>query len=139
MQEEQTTLESVKNELLEAINGYADKIEVRLIGVEGAVNRLDDRLTGVEGAVNRLDVRLTGVEGAVDRLGVRLTRVESLMVTKDYLDDKMADLRGDVLTVLRKEDTRLTRLVEKLREKNLFDEHDVEELLRLQPLVPIPN
>ncbi|MDP2656764.1 MAG: hypothetical protein Q8P11_04335 [bacterium] len=101
---DETTLEGFKNEILEAISGYADNIEVRLLALEKGQ-----------------------------------TRIESLMVTKDYLDDKMADLRGDLLTVLRKEDTRLTRMIEKLREKNLFDDHDVEELLRLQPLVPIPR
>ena len=31
----------------------------------------------------------------------RLTRMEALMVTKDYLDEKLADLRGDLVILMR--------------------------------------
>ncbi len=37
------------------------------------------------------------------------------MVTKDYLDEKLADLRGDLTILIRKEDTKLKTLVEVLQ------------------------
>lgn len=33
----------------------------------------------------------------------RLTRLEALMVTKDYLDEKLWDLRGDMVAMMRRE------------------------------------
>ena len=33
----------------------------------------------------------------------RLTRLEALMVTKDYLDEKLWDLRGDLVALVRRE------------------------------------
>ncbi len=39
------------------------------------------------------------VKGELNKIDNRLTRVESQMVTKEYLDDKLSDLRGD-LTIL---------------------------------------
>jgi len=34
-------------------------------------------------------------------------KVEATMVTKDYLDDKLSDLRGDLVVLMRKEDKKL--------------------------------
>ena len=45
----------------------------------------------------------------------RLNTIESTMVTKDYLDEKLADLRGDLTILIRKEDTKLKTLVEVLQ------------------------
>ena len=59
------------------------------------------------------------------------------MVTKDYLDDKLAILRGDVLHVIRREDTRVTRLIEILHGKAVITEQDVMVLEKLQPLASV--
>jgi len=55
------------------------------------------------------------------------------MVTKDYLDDKLADLRGDLNVLIRKEDTKLIALIEKLQEKKVLTDKDKSELLSLEP------
>lgn len=60
------------------------------------------------------------------------------MVTKDYLDDKLADLKGDILTVIRKEDRRVSSLIGILRKKNVLNDDEVHGLEQMQPLVPIP-
>lgn len=54
-------------DVLEAINEFAGHTEKRFDGIE---------------------TRLTGVEK-------RLTSVEATMVTKDYLDEKLGELRGE--------------------------------------------
>lgn len=57
----------------------------------------------------------------------------SKMVTKDYLDDKLVDLRGDLVILTRKEDTKLRELVSVLREKNILADPDVKRILPLEP------
>ncbi|MBI4050765.1 MAG: hypothetical protein HY396_02200 [Candidatus Doudnabacteria bacterium] len=52
--------------------------------------------------------------------------------TKTYLDDKLADLEGGLLPKLRKEDEKINRLAEMLKEKKVLSESDIAELQRLQ-------
>jgi arsenate reductase-like glutaredoxin family protein len=62
-----------------------------------------------------------------------LRKVQATMVTKDYLDDKLADLRGDLTILMRKEDTKLKKLVEKLHAKHVLDDADVRDLAQMEP------
>ena len=56
----------------------------------------------------------------------------SQLPTKSYLDDKLADLEGGLVTKLRKEDEKLNRLAGMLKEKKLLNDADIAELQRLQ-------
>ena len=52
--------------------------------------------------------------------------------TKTYLDDKIANLEGGLLTKLRKEDEKINRLAEILKERGVLKESDIKELEHLQ-------
>jgi len=47
---------------------------------------------------------LDSMNKRIDSIDKRLTTVEATMVTKSYLDDKLADLEGSVIVRQRKED-----------------------------------
>jgi hypothetical protein len=79
-----------------------------------------------------VDKRFDGVDKKFDGIDKRLTRVESTMVTKNYLDEKLADLRGDVVVLLRKEDRKLEALIEKLKQKDVITDKDVKDLQEVQ-------
>jgi hypothetical protein len=55
------------------------------------------------------------------------------MVTKDYLDEKLADLQGDLTVLMRKEDTKLKTLVEILIEKQVLSNEDKKRLFVMEP------
>jgi hypothetical protein len=55
------------------------------------------------------------------------------MVTKDYLDDKLADLRGDIVVLMRKEDKKLRALIEVLQKRKVISEDEVRQILSLEP------
>ncbi|MEK7068035.1 MAG: hypothetical protein AAB956_03495, partial [Patescibacteria group bacterium] len=63
----------------------------------------------------------------------RLTRIEATMVTKDYLDDKLSDLKGDLVVLMRKEDAKLGALVEILQKRKVISNEDVKTILAMQP------
>lgn len=46
--------------------------------------------------------------------------IKSQMVTKDYLDTKLADLRGDLVVLTRKEDAKVKSLVDLLKKKKVI-------------------
>jgi len=95
-----------------------------------------DILEAINSYATNTDRQLERIEGRLDGVESRLTRVESQMVTKEYLDDKLADLKGDILTILRKEDRRVTALVEIMQKKNLLNAEEVKYLETMQPLIP---
>lgn len=68
-----------------------------------------------------------------EKLEGRFDTVEATMVTKEYLDEKIADLKGDLVVLIRKEDNKLKKLVEILRAKNVLVDEDVKEILKLEP------
>ena len=55
------------------------------------LDAIGDFSTKVDECFNRIDERFDRSEG-------RVTRVESQMVTKAYLDDKLIDLKVDLIT-----------------------------------------
>lgn len=88
--------------------------------VDGRFDELRGELTGVKGEVTGIKGEIKGLKGEVHGMEKRLARVESLMVTKDYLDDKLADMRGDIVGLVRKEYNKTERLVGILEEDRVI-------------------
>ncbi len=111
--------ETTNTEILSAINEFATNTEIRFSGIE-------KRLSGVEGQLSGVEGRLSGIEKDV-------REIKSTMVTKDYLDDRLAVQKGDMITIIRKEDTKLIALIVKMVEKKLLSRDDAKELLTMEP------
>lgn len=92
-----------------------------------AINKFADN---VEGKFEKIDERFEGLEGEV-------TKIRATMVTKDYLDDKLSDLRGDLVVLTRKEDKKLVSLVEILEKKNILSRDDAKFIFSLEPFAQI--
>ncbi|HLC69661.1 MAG TPA: hypothetical protein VJH75_01290 [Patescibacteria group bacterium] len=73
------------------------------------------------------------LDGRIDKVEARLTRVESQMVTKEYLDEKLSDLRGDLVILVRKEDTKFMKLLEILKKKKVIDEAEAQTIGQMEP------
>lgn len=85
-----------------------------------------------------INERLDKVEGRLDKVEGRLGKVESQMVTKTYLDDKLADLEGNLIVRQRKEDQKVNRLIEMLQNKKVLEETEVKQLHEFQ-IFPAPT
>ena len=77
------------------------------------------------------------VNSRLDKVESRLGKVESNMLTKDYLDEKLSDLRGDLVVLTRKEDRKVKKLVVILRKRNLISDDEVKEVLSLEPFAQL--
>lgn len=77
--------------------------------------------------------RLNKVETRLGRVETRLDRVERSMVSKDYLDNKLADLQADLAVLIRKEDTKLLALIGVLRQNKLISDDQVRSVLAMEP------
>ncbi|MFH1427575.1 MAG: hypothetical protein ABIG60_03535 [Patescibacteria group bacterium] len=63
----------------------------------------------------------------------RFNKIEATMVTKDYLDEKLSDLRGDLVILMRKEDVKVKRLVEILQKRKVLSNKEVKEIMSMEP------
>lgn len=88
--------------------------------------QMEQRFTQVDERFEQVDLRFQSLESKV-------TGVESQMVTKTYLDDKLADLRGDLTLLTRQEDQKLLSLVELLFGKRLMTKEERQHIMALQP------
>ena len=102
--------------------------DIKKIGEEvGKIieDNINPQFESVYGQLEKIGGRLDGVEG-------RLGRIEATMVTKSYLDDKLADLEGNLISKLRKEDEKVNRLIEVLKNKSLLTTEDIQQFKEFQ-------
>jgi len=63
----------------------------------------------------------------------RFAKLETRVVTKSYLDDKIADLRADLVVLCRKSNTKLSALVEELVAKGSLKRAAADQILAMEP------
>jgi hypothetical protein len=94
---------------------------------------IQDFSTHVDGQFEKVDKRFGQADNRFDGIEQRLAKVEATMVTKDYLDDKLGDLRGDLTILMRKEDTKMKALVAILHKRGVITEDDTKHILAMEP------
>ena len=99
--------EITHKEILEAINNFASSVDNRFFGMDQRFEQVEQRLSGIEAE----------------------------MVTKDYLDERLADLRGDLVSVIRGEDKKIKKVVDILASKRLFSEKDKSGIYKMKPFI----
>ena len=65
-----------------------------------------------------------------------LKAMETRLVTKNYLDDKLGDLKSNLTVLARKADTKLGTLVDELKETKVLSEPSAKRILALEPFAP---
>lgn len=62
-----------------------------------------------------------------------INKMKNEMVTKDFLTEKLADLRGDLNLIIRGEDGKVMKLVDILHEKRVLTAEDVKQMWSMRP------
>ena len=107
------------DEILEAVNVFANKTE--------------ERFSKLEDDVGEIKVQIGSIETRVGSIETRVGSIETRMVTKDYLDDKLADLRGDLVVLMRKEDVKFEALLKTLLKREVLSIDEINNILALEP------
>jgi len=93
--------------------------------IEDNINPQFDELRDKIGVISD---NVGSLKSDVSSLKSEIGYVKSQMVTKSYLDDKLADLSGDTIIKLKKEDAKVNRLIEMMGGKKMLDEKEIKEL-----------
>ena len=102
---------------------------------EEALDVMSDFSTRVDERFEGVDQRLDGVDQRLDHLDSEVTKIGAVMVTKNYLDDKLADLRGDLIALARKTNRKLSTLVEELVKKGSLSAQVAKKILAMEPFL----
>lgn len=81
---------------------------------------------------NRAEMRFEKIESQMvtkDYLEDRLAAFETKVVTKDYLDEKLSDLKNDLIRVVHKEDDKVGFLVDILHKNKVLSKEDKKHIL----------
>ncbi|MDQ7815280.1 MAG: hypothetical protein RDU25_05775 [Patescibacteria group bacterium] len=108
-----------KQEILEAIGAFAEQV--------------DQKFESIDKRFVNIDQRFESIDQRFDKIDQRFNKIEATMVTKSYLDDKLADVKGDIVTILRKEDQKVNRLVSLMGEKKLLTAAETRDVLSFRP------
>ena len=142
-------------DILTAVNTLTTEVKSlgqRMIGVEESNNVLGQRMTGVEGSINILSDRVSDIEKSnqeiLENIQTAFTEVEQGMNSRfektdqrfenidrrfDKLENNFAEMRGDLVAAIRKEDTKISTLTTKLGARNVLPLTDVSEVLAMEP------
>ena len=106
----------------EKIDDLASAVQA---GFESIQKQIDEKFDGVEAKFEGLGKRVEGLEKKVNNLP-----------DKPYLDDKIADLKGDIVVKLRREDAKVNFLIGLLRNHSVLTDAEVERLRREFEIFP---
>jgi len=95
-----------KQEILEAI---------------GSIGRRQDEMARSQDEIlSAIGVFAEQVDQRFEKIDQRFNKIEATMVTKSYLDDKLADLKGDMVALVRREDEKVDCLVGTMEKKKML-------------------
>lgn len=116
-----------KSELMQVIQEVRADFKKELRGTKTELQRsIDDLAENVNEFATDTENRFSSLESDVKV-------IKSTMVTKPYLDEKLADLRGDMVVLTRKEDKKLNTLVEILADKKILTKKEQKQITSMEP------
>ena len=125
-----TGFEASNQEILEAIQDFSGRTDERFTQIE-------TRLTGVETDLASVKNDLAGVKNDLvgvktDLVGVKNT-VATQVVTKDYLDQKLNDLKSELIGPIKITNNKINTLTNKLAMRKVLPTADISEVLAINP------
>ncbi len=115
--------DGAKDEILEAISLFSTAMDEKFLHLEKRIDGLETKVEGIDGRLSTLESDMSLVKATI----------ATQMVTKDYLDDKMEDLRVELGGGLRKVDEKDTALVHELRESKFVSPVSAQRIEALSP------
>lgn len=92
------------------------------------MNKLEIKIDEI---LDALHIFAGNVDQRFNKVDERFGRIEATMVTKDYLDDKLADFRAEWIPIVKKVDTKDSALVVNLAGKKVISRDEEKEILDL--------
>jgi DNA anti-recombination protein RmuC len=110
------------DDVIEIMNVFASNVDQRFEKVDQRFDTVDQRFEKVDQRFDTVDQRFEKVDQRFDT-----------MVTKNYLDNTISDLRADLVLLTRKGNFKFSVLVEDLVETGSLSRKAAKQILALEP------
>lgn len=122
------------DDVLVAISAFANDTEKRFGDITEHFDAVDKRFDSVDAKIDKTRLDLESDMTALRKeLTHEINKLEWKVVSRDYLDEKLHDLKGDLIMITRKEDKKLSTLVTVLQNKKVLSDQDTKLILQLEP------
>jgi archaellum component FlaC len=101
--------------------------------VDSVLDAIGEFSTKVDEHFERIESEISGVKSDIVGMKSDIVGIKNRMVTKEYLDDKLINLKADLTVVMRKEDHKLEALTKLLAAKKVISDDDAKGILSLEP------
>jgi chromosome segregation ATPase len=139
--------DTTKSEILQAINKFATNVEEnftevkqdikdikkRVTKLETKVESIETKVKSIENKVGSLEINVGSLETKVGSLDTTTTSIRAQMVTKSYLDDKLADMYGKNITHTKQINTKVVSLANHLRDEGNLSTNSLKQVIALPP------
>ena len=96
--DEEPTLSEIRDliDMAGAKVGALEDVPATLVKIQETLTVLTTKVGSLESTVSALDIKVTSLDTKVSGLDRKISGLETRMVTKDYLDEKISNLRQDI-------------------------------------------
>lgn len=91
----------------------------------GKFGGIDEKFEKIDERFEKIDERFEKIEGDIGYL-------KNNMVTKDYLDKKLAELEGKIILIIKRGEERFNILLEILLERGTINKKDVDRIQAIE-------
>ena len=117
-------------DVLEAVNAASSATEVRFSELKSDIKTMQSDIKNMQSGMVTMQSDMKTVQsGMATKQDLNKLKLELI----DAMDDKNADLKGDLIVLMRKEDNKLAELVTVLKERALIDDNDIRRILGMEP------
>ena len=95
--------------------------------------QIQDVLEAVNAFASHTDRQFVEIRQEIREMREETGSMRSEMVTKTYLDEKIADLRGDLMLIARRGNRKLETVVEALQTEGVLPAKVAERILLMEP------
>ncbi|MBI2475311.1 hypothetical protein HYV69_02690 [Candidatus Uhrbacteria bacterium] len=99
--------------------------------LDAKVGQLDAKVGQLDAKVGQLDAKVGQLDAKVDGLDKKLNQTKLDLL--DAIDDKLGDLKGDLVVLMRKEDQKVNNLIQLLVNRKLISEKEAISLIEIRP------
>ncbi len=125
--------EPTNHEILQAINSFADDTEAHFDKLESRMSSMESEMSSVKSEMSSVKSEMSSVKSEMSSVRSDIDHIQVNMVTKEYLDDKLMDLKSDLVALIRKEDHKVNFFVDVLNKKKMLTNNDKKSILALEP------
>jgi esterase/lipase len=127
--------ETNNNDILEIKKDIRDILDT----VNAFANHTEEQFTEIRQEIGVVKQEIGGIKQEVSGIKQDVGQIKATMVTKAYLDDKLADTRGDLTMYDRKQDKKVDFLTQTLAGKKVLTSKEADAIVAMSPFPQPPR